>query len=262
MMGRLGSLCGVLALGASLAACEPPEPATLAAPEGDWIQLFNGRDLEDWTPKFTGYPLGENARDTFRVEDGILVVSYEKHDSWDNLYGHLFYKVRPFSHYWIRAEYRFVGDQVPGAPDWAWRNNGLMLHSQPPETMTLNQEWPISIEVRLMGGGMFGERPTADLCLIDTTAVFKGERIDVRVTDSDSRTYRGDQWVTVEAEVRGGEIVRYYVNGEQVMEFSEVQLAQEQPWSPTIALESGYIAIQAESHPTEFRRIEVLEIES
>jgi hypothetical protein len=42
-------------------------------------QLFNGRDLTGWTPD---HPLQtyENYADTFRVEDGILRVSYDKYD--------------------------------------------------------------------------------------------------------------------------------------------------------------------------------------
>ena len=47
----------------------------------DRIQLFNGEDLSGWTAKFTGFPAGENYKNTFRVEDGILKVSYENWDS-------------------------------------------------------------------------------------------------------------------------------------------------------------------------------------
>ena len=46
-----------------------------SAGSDDWIQLFNGKDLEGWTPKFTGYPLGVNHLNTFRVEDGLFKVS-------------------------------------------------------------------------------------------------------------------------------------------------------------------------------------------
>ena len=104
------------------------------------MALFNGRDLEGWVPKFAGHPLGKDVNDTFRVEKGRLIVSYDNYKQLDDLYGHLFYSERQFSHYWIRVEYRSVGKQVPGAPDWAWRNNGVMLHAQPPETMTLGTE--------------------------------------------------------------------------------------------------------------------------
>ena len=47
--------------------------------KGEWISLFNGKDLEGWTPKITGYAAGENYADTFRVEDGVIKVSYAKY---------------------------------------------------------------------------------------------------------------------------------------------------------------------------------------
>src|SRR5713101_5153709 len=79
----------------------------------DWVQLFNGRDLDGWTPKFAKHDLGENFNDTFRVENGLLEVRYDKWTRFDGEFGHLFYK-EPFSYYRLVAEYRFVGDQVPG----------------------------------------------------------------------------------------------------------------------------------------------------
>ena len=257
-------ILGVLALatGILLTNCEQqPLLSRSVAPKGAWVSLFNGRNLEGWVPKFKGHPLGENVNNTFGVESGRLTVSYDNYERWDDLFGHLFYGVRQFEHYWIRVEYRFVGTQVPGAPDWAWRNNGVMLHAQPPDTMTLDQPFPISFELRLMGGSWLHRRPpTGSLCFVDTTAIHKGERMSARVVDSDARSYPGDQWVLAEAEVQGGEVVRYFVNGRQVMEYSDLQLARSEPWSPTIARTHGFIAIQAESHPTEFRRIEVLDL--
>src|SRR6185436_6787309 len=92
-----------------------------APANGKWIQLFNGRNLDGWTPKITGYPLGENYGNTFRVENGVLKVSYDQYTEFGGKFGHLFYKDK-FSHYILAAEYRFVGDQVPGGPSWALRN--------------------------------------------------------------------------------------------------------------------------------------------
>ena len=39
-----------------------------------WIPLFNGKDLDGWKPKITGYDAGDNFGNTFRVEDGVLKV--------------------------------------------------------------------------------------------------------------------------------------------------------------------------------------------
>src|SRR5688572_12667837 len=101
------------------------------AEEGEWIQLFNGRNLDGWTPKIKGYKAGENFGNTFRVEDVVLKVSYDAYDKFDGRFGHLFYKDK-FSHYRLRVEYRFVGDQSPGGPNWAIRNSGVMVHGESP----------------------------------------------------------------------------------------------------------------------------------
>jgi hypothetical protein len=108
-------------------------PAAAATPRANGLSNVavsggNGKNLDGWVPKIAGHPLGENYLDTFRVENGVLKVSYDKYDAFDNKFGHLFYRDK-FSHYIIAAEYRFVGDQAKGAPSWALRNNGLMLHS-------------------------------------------------------------------------------------------------------------------------------------
>ncbi len=81
--------------------------------EREWIQLFNGKDLTGWTPKFAKYNLGENPHDTVRVENGLLEIRYDKWTTFNGEFGHVFYK-DPFSYYILAAEYRFVGEQVPG----------------------------------------------------------------------------------------------------------------------------------------------------
>jgi len=45
--------------------------------EARWISLFNGKNLDGWTPKIAGYELGDNYGNTFRVEDGVLKVAYD-----------------------------------------------------------------------------------------------------------------------------------------------------------------------------------------
>ncbi len=229
-----------------------------------WISLFNGNDLDGWIPKFTGHELGVNYRDTFRVEDGVFKVSYDNWPDFNNEFGHIFYR-EPFSHYLLRVEYRFVGDQVTNGPGWAFRNNGVMFHSQDPATMTLDQEFPVSIEAQMLGGNGSDPRPTANVCSPGTHYVLDGEMVTVHCTNSGSRTFHGDQWVTLELEVRGSDLIRHVVNGETVFEYSEIQLDPADPdaqrllanGSP-LAITEGYIALQAESHPTEVRRIDLL----
>jgi hypothetical protein len=231
--------------------------------EQGWIALFNGKDLDGWTPKIRGYPAGENFGDTFRVENGVLKVSYDKYKKFDGKFGHLFYKT-PFSHYRLRVQYRFVGEQCPGGPSWAFRNSGVMIHGQPPETMKKDQDFPVSIEVQFLGGNGRDPRPTANVCTPGTNIVMGGKLITRHCTDSKSKTYHGDQWVTVEAEVHGNGVIRHIVDGETVLEYDKPQLDDRDPEGRRFIkngekmLHGGSISLQAESHPIEFRKVEIL----
>jgi hypothetical protein len=233
-----------------------------------WIPLFNGQDLEGWTPKITRHPLRENFGNTFRVENGVLKVVYDQYDNFAGQFGHLFYR-EPFSHYRLRVEYRFVAEQVPGGPDWAARNSGIMIHCQPPETMQQNQNFPVSIEIQLLGGrGNNEKRPTANVCTPGTHVVMNGQLVKRHCTNSTSQTFYGDQWVTVEVEVRGNEVVRHIIDGKTVLEYSEPQLDEQDADAqrllrerPEKRLSSGYISLQSESHPVEFRKVELLRLD-
>jgi len=236
--------------------------APAAAGSGPWVSLFNGRDLEGWIPKFAGHEAGVNYKDTFRVEDGVLKVSYDGYEKFDGEFGHLFYK-EPFGHYVLRVEYRFVGEQTPGGPDWGWRNSGVMFHSQSPESMGLAQSFPVSIEVQFLGGDGSAERPTANLCTPGTNVVIAGELVTRHCTNSTSATYHGDRWVTVELEVNGSGAVRHVIDGKTVLIYEQPQLdpadadGRKLVKDGPLLLEKGYIALQAESHPLEFRKVEI-----
>lgn len=235
--------------------------------EHEWIALFNGADLDDWTVKIRGYPAGENYADTFRVEDGLLTVSYEGYEEFGERYGHIFYKT-PYSHYVIRVEYRFIGDQVPGGEGWATRNSGVMVHSQDPYTMPPEQDFPISLEVQFLGGLEEGvPRPTANMCSPGTHIEYQGEFNDTHCIDSSSPTFYGDQWVTVEAVVLGSERIVHYVDNEAVIEYANttygggVVSGHRPEMKPDgEPLGSGFIALQSESHPIQFRRVELLNL--
>ena len=232
----------------------------------DWIQAFNGKNLDGWVMKIAGYPLGENYGNTFRVENGLLKASYDQYPEFANKFGHIFYRTK-FSHYIVAVEYRFVGEQAKGGPAWALRNNGIMLHCQAPETMGKDQDFPISVEVQLLGGGPTGERSTANMCSPGTEVFRNGEMVKGHCITSSSQTYRGDQWVRVEAEVLGSEKVRHIIDGKTVLEYGNLQIgggnvskhdpAMKKDGTP---LAEGYIALQGESHPTEFRKVEILNL--
>ena len=235
-----------------------------APDEGEkWIQLFNGSNLEGWDIKFTGHPLNENYNNTFRVEDGMLVVRYDQWDSIRGEFGHIFYR-KPFSRYKLRLEYRIVGEQAAGGPSWAYKNSGVMLHSQSAESMLTGQDFPVSIEAQFMGGDSLGDRPTANLCTPGTNVVIGGELYTPHCLNSSSETYRGEEWISIEVVVLGNEIIHHIVNGDTVLTYSKPQiggdLTEGFPLIEGTLLESGYIALQAESHPFDFRNIEILDL--
>ena len=240
----------------------PPVPLK-SFPDGEWKPMFNGKDLEGWTPKIRGFKLGENFGNTFRVEDGLLKVRYDAYEKFDERFGHLFFE-GTYSHYKMRLEYRFVGDQVPGGPDWAIRNSGVMVHGQKPESMGVDQDFPASIEIQLLGGDGVNERHTLNLCTPGTHVEIDGKLIKQHCTDSTSRTFHGEQWVAIEIEVRGNQVIRHLLDGKSVLEYQRPQLdpddANAKPLiiDGQVQLSAGSISLQSESHPIDFRKIEIM----
>lgn len=262
-MLRLLALCSSLVL----SSCNSSPQEDPDDPAAGWVQLFNGVDLDGWTPKFLGEELGVNYLNTFRVEDGVLRVSYDGYEKFDGRFGHLFFET-PFSHYRIRVEYRFVGEQCPGGPGWAWRNSGVMLHGQSPESMTVGQDFPVSIEAQMLGGDGSSPRSTANLCTPGTNVVMGEDLVRRHCINSTSETYHGDGWAVIELEVRGNEVIRHLMDGEVALEYRQPQLDERDgdaqrllASGSNLQLSQGSISLQAESHPVEFRRVELLELE-
>jgi hypothetical protein len=231
-----------------------------------WIALFNGANYDDWTPKFAGSELGVNYKNRFVYDDSLLSVRYAKTDTFNGGFGHLFYKTK-YSHYKLRAQYRFVGEQVANGPEWAIRNNGLMLHSQDPKSMGIAQDFPISLELQLLGGYDHKERTTANLCTPGTNVVMGDSLFTPHCVNSVSKTYPGDQWVTVEALVLGDSLVQHIMEGEVVLEFTNPTIGGgnvdgylPEAFQEGAPLKEGYISIQAETAPIDFKRIELLNL--
>lgn len=238
---------------------------TKKADQGQWVSLFNGKDLTGWYIKIKGSELNVNYKNTFRVEDGLLKVRYDEYDKFNGEYGHIFYN-KPFSHYKLRIEYRFVGDQAKGGQSWAYRNSGVMLHSQSAASMLIDQDFPVSIEAQFLGGDGSAERPTLNVCTPGTNIVMNDKLITQHCTESSSKTYNGDVWVTAELIVMADSIIHHIVNGDTVLTYSKPQIGGDGipdgfPISEGTLLKSGYICLQAESHPVEFRKIEILELD-
>lgn len=261
--GIFGILGSVLAISWCLVGCVMGDET---ASKSQWISLFNGKDLTGWTPKITGYELGENYGNTFRVEDGVLKVCYDQYDKFGGKFGHLFYET-PFSCYRLRLQYRFIGDQTAGGPGWAFRNSGIMLHCQSPKSMRKEQDFPVSIEAQLLGGNGKDKRSTGNMCSPGTHIVMNDQLITQHCVNSRSKTYHGDQWVTMEVEVHGSGTIKHIVNGQTVLEYAEPQLDEKDADAKKLIkndeklLREGYISLQAESHPCEFRKVEILPLE-
>jgi hypothetical protein len=233
----------------------------------NWVSIFNGENLDGWTVKFSGYELGENYKNTFRAGYGILSANYDEYENFNAEWGHIFYKEK-LSHYRLRLEYRFTGDTIPGAPEWAIRNNGIMFHTQSPDSMEIIHGWPVSLEFQLLGGLSDGnERPTGNVCTPGTHILIKGELVKQHCINSTSKTFDGDQWVKAELEVKDDEIIRHYINGELVFEYTKPIADASDPEQPAhpyadaLPIKDGYIALQAEGHPTDFRNIELLKLD-
>ncbi len=232
--------------------------------ENEWIALFNGKDLNDWIVKVHHHDVGVNFGNTFRVEDGMIKVRYDQYGDYNDQFAHLYYK-QPFSYFHLKLEYRFVGELQKGAPDYTLRNSGVMFHSQDPRSMPKEQNWPISVEMQFLGGLGDGEpRPTGNMCSPGTDIVYKGVTYDSHCLNSTSKTYDGDQWVTAELIVLGDSLITHIINGDTVLQYSKptigggvVQGYDSAIWQPGKALTSGFIALQSEGQPIDFRNVQL-----
>lgn len=242
------------------------KPGASAPPEA-WIELFNGENLDGWIPKVRGYPAGEDPLETFRVEEGKLVVSYENYEQFEDRFGHLFFD-QPFSHYRLQLEYRFLGEPTPGTPGWAIRNSGAMLHSQAPDTMPADQDFPISVEFQFLGELYLGKRrATGNLCTPGTHVNIDGQRTEDHCIERSPVGVFGDGWVKAEATVLGDARAEHYIDNIKVIEYTDmvtgggVVSGHDPAMKPEGApLGAGYIALQSEGHRIEFRNIRLLNL--
>lgn len=260
--------CQIILLG--LLGCSAPgqnDQHNVNKPEQEWISLFNGQDIDDWIVKIHHHEVGVNFGNTFRVEDSIIKVRYDEYEDFNEQFGHLYYK-QPFSHYKLVVEYRFVGKLHTGAPDYTLRNSGVMFHSQDPRTMPKEQNWPISVEMQFLGGlGDGNRRPTGNMCSPGTDVIYKGEIDPRHCIESSSQTYNGDQWVRAELIVLGDSLITHIINGDTVLQYSKPQIGggvvegyDPAIWQEGKLLKEGYIALQSEGQPVDFRNVELLNL--
>jgi len=250
---------GCLQKGALAAAADKPSPD-----EGEWIQLFNGRDISDWIVKLNHHAAGDNYGSTFRVEEGLLKVRYDQYAEFGDRFGHLYYK-QPFSHYHLAVEYRFAGELQRGAPGYAVLNSGVMIHAQDPLTILRDQNWPISIELQFLAGLPDGKpRATGNVCTPGTHVVYEGQLTEAHIIQSSAPTFRPEEWVRAEVIVHGSDRIVHIINGQRVLEYSQPQIGGGvvNGYDPAIfqsgkLLSSGFIALQSEGQPVDFRKVEI-----
>jgi hypothetical protein len=229
-----------------------------------WISLFNGKDLKNWKPKITGFPLGENFGNTFRVEKGILSIRYDKYDSFRNRFGALYYD-KKFTNYRLKVEYRFVGNTTPGAPSWGFKDGGIQYHCQSPSSIGITQPFPVCLEFNLHGGNGKEDRPTGEACVSGINIEINGKRNTSNCTMPHvKRTFHGEEWIAAEIDVNNGKIT-HFVNGEKVIQYENPRLdstnanAKELVTAGNDIVRDGYISIQSNSHPMDFRKVEIME---
>ena len=237
--------------------------------EENWKPMFNGENLEGWTAKINHYETGENYGDTFRMEDSIIKVRYDQYEGdFDERFGHLYFDT-PYARFHLSMEYRFVGELHPGAPPYTLKNSGIMFHSQNPRSMLKNQDWPISVEMQLLAGITEGEdRPTGNMCSPGTEIEYQGEMYPGHCLNSSSETYYGDQWIKAELIVYGDSLATHIINGKKVLEYTKPQIGGGvvQGFDPKEKkdgklLTEGFIALQSEGQPIDFRNVKIMNLE-
>ncbi len=232
-----------------------------------WTPIFNGKDLKGWSPKFTGQEYGENYLNTFQAKDGKLIANYDAYDNFDNNFGHIFYQEK-LSNYRLRLEYRFVGKAVPGSPSWAFKNSGIKIHSPHPSELPIDQTLLVAVEAQLLGGDGKTERFTGNVCTAGTHIKMKDSLITQHCTNSNYPAISDTSWVKMEIEVHGSEKIIHKVNDQVVMEYSKPQYDDTDEFARELMenghsriISEGYIALQAEGHPVEFRNIALMKLD-
>lgn len=235
--------------------------------DGTWIKLFNEKDLSGWVAKINHYNVGDNFDSTFSVKNGMIQVRYNHYGNFDNRFGHLFYKT-PFSRYHLKLEYRFTGTLQPGAPDFTNLNSGVMFHSQDPKSILKDQDWPIAVEMQFLAGlGDGASRPTGNMCSPGTDIFFEGVKYKDHCLNSNSKTYGKDEWVKAELIVLGDSLITHVINGDTVLRYSKTTMGEgiATGYDSTVfqagkAIKAGYIGLQSEGQPIEFRNIYLQEL--
>ena len=232
-------------------------------PENKWIDIFNGKNLKGWEIKIRGHKVNDNFNNTFKVKDGVLEVSYDGYDQFNDKFGHIFYILKEFQDYHLSLEYRFFGSHLSGAPSWSLKNSGIMIHSQSPYSMLINQEFPVSVEAQLLGGvDKSKSRNTLNMCSPGTEVSINSIKASSHCINSKSKTYYSDDWIKAEVIVYSDSIIHHIINKDTVLSYTNITIGGEytpENFSKKIGskLKKGFISLQSEGHPIQFKNIKI-----
>ncbi|MGL4631827.1 MAG: 3-keto-disaccharide hydrolase [Leadbetterella sp.] len=231
------------------------------------IRLFDGKTLKNWTPKLYHHEVGDNYQNTFRVHKGTIQVRYDGYESFGDRYGHLFYK-SPFSHYKLSLEYKFTGKWMPDAPWYTELNSGVMFHSQSPQSILKEQDWPISVEFQFLAEKSPQiPRTTGNMCSPGTHIFYNGVKDTRHCIDSKSKSYPPDRWIKAELIVLGDSLITHIIEGDTVMQYSKPHTGGDMANGtnpclsfPDTPLYQGYIGLQSEGQEIDFRNIYLIDL--
>jgi hypothetical protein len=234
----------------------------------EWQSLFNGKNLDGWIVKINHHELGDNYANTFRVVDGKIQVNYDDYGPFNEQFGHMFYR-EPFSSYHLKFEYRITDQWLKDAPSYAFRNSGVMFHSQDPKTILKDQDWPISVEFQLLADAGDGQpRPTGNMCSPGTDVFINRAKYPEHCINSSSKTYGLNEWVSAELIVYRDSLVIHIINGDTVLQYTNPQIGGGvvNGCDPSIKIDGkpltgGYIALQSEGNEVEFREIKIKKLD-
>lgn len=217
MMGRIGLLIVVLVSLAVLAGCQNGSGGTSP---GKKAALFNGEDLSGWK-RFVADP-NTDVNDVWQIRRGVLYCAGKPN-------GYIRTENK-YKDYYLHVEWRW-----PETPT----NSGVLLHAKGPDEV-----WPACIECQIKAGN------AGDLVLINGTGISvngvsqknSARRFVVIEKKSPTSELPAGQWNSYDIYCRGDSI-RCLVNGTLQNEGTDASVT------------SGWICLQSEGSPIEFRNI-------
>lgn len=183
--------------------------------------LFNGKNFDGWVLFADPYEK-VSASEVFMISDGNIVVTGKPN-------GYMRTE-KKYADYKLHAEWRWIGGAT---------NSGLFQRIQDGDKI-----WPSVVEVQLQGGH------AGDLLGMGGTALAKVDPFMPGIFYK-NRTVEGDienpvgEWNVADVEVTGTH-VKVWVNGKLANEAEGV-------------FTDGYIALQSEGGPIEFRNVYIVE---